>query len=39
MRSALSSAVEADLDAIAVTIWLLALALAVVSKYGSTLFA
>jgi uncharacterized membrane protein len=36
--SALSGAIEADLDAIAVTIWLAALALAVVSKYGSTLF-
>jgi uncharacterized membrane protein len=36
--SALNDAVEADLDAIAVTIWLAALALAVVSKYGSTLF-
>ena len=37
MRSAVKSAVDADLDAIAVTIWLLALTLAVVSKYGSTL--
>jgi uncharacterized membrane protein len=36
---ALRSAVEADLDAIAVTIWLLALTLAVVSKSGGTLFA
>jgi uncharacterized membrane protein len=39
IQSALSGAVEADLDAIAVTIWLLALTLAVVSRYGSTLFA
>jgi uncharacterized membrane protein len=39
MQLALRSAVEADLDAIAVTIWLLALTLAVVSKYGDTLFA
>ncbi len=38
MYSALNSAINADLDAIAVTIWLLVLVLAVVSKYGSTLF-
>jgi uncharacterized membrane protein len=38
MRSALRNAVAADLDAIAVTIWLLALTLAVVTKYGSALF-
>ena len=38
MQSALKNAVDADLDAIAVTIWLLALTLAVVSKYGTTLF-
>lgn len=38
VSSALRSAVSADLDVIAVTIWLLALALAVVSKYGNTLF-
>jgi uncharacterized membrane protein len=37
-RSALTSAVEADLDALVVTIWLLVLALAVVLKYGSALF-
>ncbi|GAA4465242.1 vitamin K epoxide reductase family protein [Phytohabitans houttuyneae] len=34
----LRSAVDADLDLIAVTIWLLILALAVVLKYGGTLF-
>jgi uncharacterized membrane protein len=39
MQSALRSAVDADLDALAVTIWLLALTLAVVSRYGDTLFA
>ena len=39
MQSALRGALQADLDAIAVTIWLLALALAVVTKYGDTLFA
>jgi uncharacterized membrane protein len=38
-RSALASAVEADLDALIATIWLLVLALAVVLKYGSALFA
>ncbi|HZM83015.1 MAG TPA: hypothetical protein VFC19_47515, partial [Candidatus Limnocylindrales bacterium] len=38
MRLALEGAIKADLDAIAVTIWLLALTLAVVSKYGNTLF-
>ena len=35
--AALRSALEAGLDALAVTIWLLALALAVVLKYGSAL--
>jgi uncharacterized membrane protein len=38
IRSALTSAIRADLDAIAVTIWLLALTLAVVTKYADTLF-
>jgi uncharacterized membrane protein len=38
MQAALKNAVNADLDAIAVTIWLLALTLVVVSKYGNTLF-
>jgi hypothetical protein len=38
MLSTLKSAVAADLDAIAVTIWLLVLALAVVTKYGNALF-
>jgi len=38
VQSALKSAISADLDAIAVTIWLLALTLAVVTKYGSSLF-
>jgi uncharacterized membrane protein len=37
VQAALRSAVESDLDAVAVTIWLLALALAVVVKYGDTL--
>ena len=37
--TALRSAVAAGLDAVAVTIWLLVLALAVVLKYGSALFA
>lgn len=37
MQAGLRNAVNADLDAIAVTIWLLALALLVVSTYGSTL--
>jgi Vitamin K epoxide reductase family len=36
-QSALRTALDADLDAIAVTIWLLALALAVVLKYGNAL--
>jgi uncharacterized membrane protein len=36
--AALRSALDADLDAIAVTIWLLVLALAVVLKYGGALF-
>ena len=35
----LRAALDADLDAIAVTIWLLVLALAVVLKYGETLVA
>lgn len=38
LQEALRGAVNADLDAIAVTIWLLALTLAVVLKYGSALF-
>jgi len=38
IQSALKNAVAADLDAMAVTIWLLVLTLAVVSKYGTTLF-
>jgi uncharacterized membrane protein len=38
LREALTSAVNADLDAIAVTIWLLVLVLLLLSKYGSTLF-
>lgn len=38
-QSALRSAVDADLDAMVVTIWLLVLALAVVLKYGAALFA
>jgi uncharacterized membrane protein len=38
MQAVLKNAVSADLDAIAVTIWLLALALAVVTKYGNALF-
>jgi uncharacterized membrane protein len=37
-RPALLAALDADLDAIAVTIWLLALALAVILKYGNALF-
>lgn len=37
-HSALTGAVNADLDAVAITIWLLALALAVVLKYGGALF-
>jgi uncharacterized membrane protein len=36
--AALRSAVEADLDAIAVTIWLLIVALAIVLQYGGALF-
>jgi uncharacterized membrane protein len=36
-QSTLKAALDADLDAIAVTIWLLALALAVVLKYGAAL--
>lgn len=38
IQRALRSVVSADLDAIAVTIWLLALTLAVVTKYGNALF-
>jgi uncharacterized membrane protein len=38
LRATLHSAVEADLDAIAVTIWLLIIALLVLTKYGSILF-
>ncbi len=37
-RGVLKSAIDADLDAIVVTIWLLILALAVVSTYGAALF-
>ena len=37
VQTALKDGVKADLDAIAVTIWLLALALAVVLKYGDAL--
>jgi hypothetical protein len=39
LRESLAGFVEADLDAIAVTSWLLALGLAVVLKYGDALFA
>jgi uncharacterized membrane protein len=39
LQTALHAALDADLDAIAVTIWLLALALAVVLRYGGALFA
>ena len=39
VQTALRNAVAADLDALAVTIWLLALVLAVVLKYGAALFA
>jgi uncharacterized membrane protein len=38
-QSALRAAVDADLDVIAVTIWLLALALTLIMKYGNELFA
>jgi uncharacterized membrane protein len=38
-RGVLKSAIDADLDAIVVTVWLLILALAVVSSYGPALFA
>jgi uncharacterized membrane protein len=38
VQSTLKGAVDADLDAILVTIWLLILTLAVVLKYGSALF-
>jgi uncharacterized membrane protein len=37
VQAALKSATDADLDAIAVTIWLLALALTIVLKYGGAL--
>jgi uncharacterized membrane protein len=37
VQTALKSATDADLDAIAVTIWLLALALTIVLKYGGAL--
>lgn len=37
--AALKSAIDADLDVIAITIWLLVLVLAVVLKYGGALFA
>ncbi|KUL29631.1 vitamin K epoxide reductase family protein [Actinoplanes awajinensis] len=39
LRSVLRSAIATDLDALAVTIWLLALALLVVTRYGTQLFA
>jgi uncharacterized membrane protein len=39
LRASLKGFIEADLDAIAVTIWLLVLALGVVLKYGDALFA
>jgi len=39
VQTTLRNAVAADLDALAVTIWLLALVLAVVLKYGAALFA
>ncbi|PRY23421.1 vitamin K epoxide reductase family protein [Pseudosporangium ferrugineum] len=38
LRPVLASAIDADLDAIAVTVWLLVLALLVLTKYGSQLF-
>lgn len=38
-QRALKSAIDADIDATIVVIWLLVLALAVVTKYGSLLFA
>lgn len=38
IQSALKNAINAELDAIAVTIWLLALTLAVIVTYGDTLF-
>ncbi|GLH99732.1 vitamin K epoxide reductase family protein [Phytohabitans aurantiacus] len=38
VSAALKSAIAADLDAIAVTIWLLVVTLAVVLKYGAALF-
>lgn len=38
VQTTLDNALDADLDALAITIWLLALALAVVLKYGSALF-
>jgi len=39
VQRTLRNAVAADLDALAVTIWLLALVLAVILKYGAALFA
>jgi uncharacterized membrane protein len=38
IQTALRNAVSADLDAMALTIWLLVLSLAVVTRYGSALF-
>lgn len=38
LRTALASAVEADLDVVVVTIWLLVLTLLVLVRYGSVLF-
>ncbi|WP_430786623.1 vitamin K epoxide reductase family protein [Actinoplanes sp. G11-F43] len=38
-RAPLKSAIQADLDAVLVTIWLLVLALLVVARYGTQLFA
>ncbi|GAA1004516.1 hypothetical protein Aple_071700 [Acrocarpospora pleiomorpha] len=38
VQAALAKAIDADLDAIAVTIWILVVVLAVVLKYGWTLF-
>ncbi|SDS53653.1 vitamin K epoxide reductase family protein [Actinoplanes derwentensis] len=39
LRAPLKSAIDADLDAVLVTIWLLILVLLVVSRYGAQLFA
>ncbi|MGP3919023.1 vitamin K epoxide reductase family protein [Nonomuraea sp. 10N515B] len=38
VQAALSQAIDSDLDAMAVTIWILGMVLAVVLKYGWTLF-